>query len=282
MLKVTAARRRLSPNDEQDFAAEVRLKLIENGYDRIRQWRARASFETYITTLIQRFFIDLQRKKWGKWRPSALARQLGPEAEAFEALIGRSGRTVDEAIAEMFARDPSVDVERLRAHADAMRRPPRPREVPVEALDDAADGRASATSRIDASAYREFRDAVRAILRDGLAGLDEEDQLILRLHFDRALKISTISRTLGLEQRPLYRRVERGLRHLRRSLEEAGYSREQVLAHLLDLPGEEPEDGATDTSPFDTAGREEPDRENSGEVPSISDKGVEPTSGTDR
>ena len=63
-------------------------------------------------------------------------------------------------------------------------------------------------------------------LHCALRGLGDQDRLILRLRYVEGLTLADISRTLRLEPKPLYRRVEALLRQLRARLVAAGVSAE--------------------------------------------------------
>jgi hypothetical protein len=52
------------------------------------------------------------------------------------------------------------------------------------------------------------------------------------MHFWEGLGIATISRALGVEQKPLYRRIGRLLDALRRRLTETGVDQERVADFL--------------------------------------------------
>ena len=64
--------------------------------------------------------------------------------------------------------------------------------------------------------------------------LELEDQLIVQLHFAEGNTVADVARALRIEQKPLYRRVERLRVRLRALLESAGLSGDDVRG-LLDL-----------------------------------------------
>ena len=82
-----AARRyRLDPDDADEFAAVVRLKLVDNDYAVLRAYEERSSFATYITIVIQRLLTDYRIHHGArKWHTSAEANRLGPLATRLEA-----------------------------------------------------------------------------------------------------------------------------------------------------------------------------------------------------
>jgi RNA polymerase sigma factor for flagellar operon FliA len=73
------------------------------------------------------------------------------------------------------------------------------------------------------------RTACRRALEKAVERLDEDDRDILELRFREGLSVADIARRIGLEQRPLYGRLQRLLRKLRTDLEHAGFRRDQVL-----------------------------------------------------
>jgi hypothetical protein len=94
-------------------------------------------------------------------------------------------------------------------------------------------------------------------LRTTLAGLSVEDRLILRMRYDSNLGVVEIARALQLEQKPLYRRIQRLLAALRSAMEQVGVTaevaREAFQAHGFDAVGDDPqlfESGAS-VSPSD-------------------------------
>lgn len=58
-------RRRLCEADAEDFASEVKLALMANGYAVLARFQGRSSLRTYLTTVVQRLFLDRQRRQWG-------------------------------------------------------------------------------------------------------------------------------------------------------------------------------------------------------------------------
>src|SRR5690242_17941070 len=64
----------------EDFSADVKLRLVDDDYVVIRAFKNRSSFESYIATVVKRLLLDHRNREWGKWRPSAVAKRLGPLA----------------------------------------------------------------------------------------------------------------------------------------------------------------------------------------------------------
>ncbi len=227
-LRWTSRRHRLAPEDAEELRSIVFLKLIEDDYAVLRKFRGESRLGTYLTTVVQRQALDYLNAKWGKWRPSRAARRMGDVALRLETLIARDGRTPDEAIetlrAEARPAPSRAKLERIVSRLPA-RRPRR-----LEPLD--AAGRLASDERTDAAVERQ-EDArllgrARARLADLLATLPDEDRRILELRYEEGLKVSQIAARLELEQRPLYRRIERCLGALRRDLEAEGVTRRLV------------------------------------------------------
>src|ERR1043165_7928574 len=63
-------RRHHMADDAEEFASQVKLDLIERNYEIIRKFEGRATFSTYLTTVMHRLFYQYRVREWGKWRPS--------------------------------------------------------------------------------------------------------------------------------------------------------------------------------------------------------------------
>ena len=99
VIRNIARMRRLAPGDHQDFAQSVHLKLIQGNYGVFAKFRGDSSLRTYLSVVVSRALLDWRNARYGKWRPSAAAARLGPEAVALELIdvarrsdIGRGDR----------------------------------------------------------------------------------------------------------------------------------------------------------------------------------------------
>jgi RNA polymerase sigma factor (sigma-70 family) len=222
-------RHRLNGDEAEDFGSWVHLKLLENDCAVFRKFRGESSISTYLTVVVSMLFRDYRVEHWGRWRPSAVARRLGPLAVRLEYLVycqefrleqaGEVLRTSgadlsDRELAEMLAQIPP-------------RGQPRPVLVDAEVLTPAP-----AVDEADAAVQEEEeeddRRRARHALFSAMERLEPEDRLILRLRFWEEMSVADIARGLNLPQKPLYRRIERALLQLRRELESGGLSREHV------------------------------------------------------
>lgn len=210
----------------EDFRGRVRLKLIDDDYAIIRKFQGRSSLKTYLTTVVSNEMKDFLNHLWGKWRHSTEAQRLGPVAIRLEKLL-RDGLSLDEAVRTLQTNH-KVEMSAQDLTEMAARLPDRvPRTIVGE---EALEGQTSG-DRADSRAEEEEREVMRrkvlAALEEIRKALPPEDRLILRMKGDD-FKIADISRILGLEQKPLYRRIERIFKDLREELERRGFSKEDI------------------------------------------------------
>ena len=210
--------------DAEDFASMVKVALIEDDYAVLRAWQGRASLGGYLVVVARRLLFDERSRTLGRFEPSAEARRGGEAAILLEKLVRRDGRPIEQAIPMVQAVEPSLsrdDIESMLLRLPE--RAPRPRPAPIDDVDvestRASDGAEAALAgweveRLSGEASR--------IVRRALATLPQEDRTIVRMHFGSGTSVADISRILRLPQRPLYRRIEASLVHLRRALVAAG------------------------------------------------------------
>lgn len=230
VVQFIARRHHLSREEADDLASAIRLKIIENDYEVLRNFRGDSSLRTYLATIANRHFLDTRIAQWGKWRPSAQAKRLGPAAVLLDRLMSRDGLPLDEAI-ETARANHQVALSRneLLALAGQLTVRPRRRFSGLEELND----QPSPVAPEDAGESTETQaeaDRIERALEDALGQLGDEDRLILKMRFKDNVPISMISRMLNLEQKPLYRRLEHVMKALRAALEDRGVSRERVTA----------------------------------------------------
>lgn len=218
LTRVVAVRHRLPREEGEDFAAVVRLRLVERDFAVLKSFRGASSLRTFLAVVIARLCLDYLTKQWGKWRPSAEARRLGPTAISLERMLRRDGRPFDEAVGQLRARDSTLTREELVAMRDVF--PPRMKRLTVDerCLEVvAADGPSPEDRLLQTDAGRRAK-----ALAEALAALDPEDRQLVRLRFFDDLTVSEISRRHGLDQGQLYRRLGRLLPRLRQNLQARG------------------------------------------------------------
>ena len=225
-----ARRNHLGPDESAEFVQEVRVRLLDDDYSVIRKFEGRSSFTTYLTTVIVRLYHQYRVEQWGKWRPSAEAKRLGDKAITLERLVTRDGYTFDEAVKTLTTPAGSqYTIEELEAiYLRLPQRPPKPVVVSGEIAPDAAAVEAEADDRIERDAREQSaRTATRTI--DGLLeSMNAEDRLILQMRFWDAQKVPEIARCLHVDQKKLYKRLERLFGTMRTALERAGVGSAEV------------------------------------------------------
>jgi len=226
-------RRSMSSDEADDFASWARVKLLEDDCAILGKFRGKSRFKTYLVTVLANLFRDYRISKWGKFRPSAKAKRCGPTAERLETLCHRDGFSFDEAV-EILRRNHGVkesEAELAELAASLPSRTPR-RRVGEEVLEHLGDsGRVE--QRVRDRERAEAAERAESCLARALRELEPESRLILKMHFEDRLTVAAIARTLGLDQKPLYRRIDRCLGSLRESLEGDGFTARDA-AELLE------------------------------------------------
>lgn len=219
--------------EAEEFAAQVQIKLVDNDYAVLRKWSGKSTLKTYLSAVVLNYFHDYRNHLWGKWRPSAEAVRLGEVAVKLEELVWRDGRSYDEACETLrtnFKRDVSqAELDRIAARLP--QKPPR-RLVGEEELREhpAREGRPE--TQILEQEQRAARQRVGQALEEALAALTDDDLLVIRLCILKGMKIADVARSLGLDEKALYRRKDRILARLRQALGERGVAWPEV-ADLL-------------------------------------------------
>ncbi len=227
------ARRGLRGADAEDFASAAKSRLIEKDYEIFAKFEGRSSLKTYLTAVINRLYLDFQVQRFGKWRSSAEARRQGTVALRLESLMFRDGLTFDEACGVLQS-DPRVTETRDALHAMRQRLPNRPGRPPVGEAHEPVrlDSGASAIERAERQALAE---RTFEVIRWSLAALPARDRIFLRLHLESGLTVAEASRSLGLDQKSLYRKKEDVLKRLRSDLESQGIGSEAARELLSTL-----------------------------------------------
>ena len=225
IIRFACRRHQLTGADAEDFAASVKLKLVECDYAVLSKFsgaaRGTASLRAYLTVVVHRLLLDERIARWGKWRPSAEAKRRGALALRLEELLYRDGLSAEAAYRRL------LDIERTPTTRSALQelRDSLPQRTKRRLVSDSdlGDHAAPDTSRPDAALERRETQAAQsqaiAQVREALAGLDAEDRAILRLRFEQGLTVQQLAPLLSLEPKPLYRRIEKILLVLRGSLE---------------------------------------------------------------
>jgi RNA polymerase sigma factor for flagellar operon FliA len=220
----------LRDEEAEDFASVVKLKLIEDDYAVIRKHSPCYSFAAHIAVVVQRLLLDYRVTQWGKWHASAEAKRFGEPAITIETMMHRDGRTLDEIVPVLLRRWPDLTRVRIDAISRALpQRMRRPRAVEIDlAAETIGDDDLSVHEAAFEADRNQLSQRIATIVRETMNGLDEHDRLVFRLRFEGAMSIAEIARTLCVEQKPLYRQLQRALARIRARLENAGISVEDA------------------------------------------------------
>ncbi|HEV7764214.1 MAG TPA: sigma-70 family RNA polymerase sigma factor [Thermoanaerobaculia bacterium] len=225
-----ARRYYLDASEAEEFVQVVRVRLLEDNYAILRKFEGRSELSTFLTTVIGRLFQQWRVEHWGKWRNSAEAKRLGKTAIILERLISRDGYTFDEAVRHLTTPggSPYTLAELEAIYQRLPDRMPRPMIVSDDVIPDIVtvedDGYHRMEAEERAAAFRRAAKMVDELLEKMAA----EDRLILQMRFWDGRNVPDIARTLHLDQKKLYKRLERLYRDLRVELVNAGVSPEVV------------------------------------------------------
>ena len=240
-ISLAAARRRhMSPAEQDEFVAVVRLRLVEDDHAILRKFQHRSSLWTYLATVIERISLDYCAETWGRWRPSRYAERRGPSAVALERLVTRDGHTIEEAIEIVRTRhrDP-------RSHAELHRLW---NELPARQIKTTVDERAAAElaspdtadATVEELTRQEDIERLKRALEAAFADMPAQDRVVMALRFDQDMPMADIARIVGSSVATVHRRLERNLSNLRVLLTRAGLTPQQVIGVLghadIDLP----------------------------------------------
>ncbi len=228
-------RRGLRGEHAEEFAADVRLRLVQDDYSILRKFQGRSSLQTYLNVVIERLALDYQAAHWGRWRPSVVARAAGAAGIRLEQLVVRDGRRLEDALATIDRELGPVD--RLALEALAARFPLRTRRhyVGEEVLERVATDAPDAERLLVRSDEEERFERVKARLAEMMSTLTPSERLLLQLRFEQGMKVADIARARGLDQKRLYRDIEGALGRLRKILESEGLDATSVRAMLASL-----------------------------------------------
>jgi RNA polymerase sigma factor (sigma-70 family) len=219
VIRDVARAKRLSPDDADDFAQYVHLKLLERNDDVFERFSGRSSLKTFLTVVVNRLRLDWQRATRGKWRPSAMATRLGPVAMRLDRLIYRDGLSAGDAIAQLESDRslPRTDLWQLANQLPEHH----PRRFVADTL---LDSFASTPFDDPIERYQRAQAnvAIRRQLRAALNTLPPSDRHLIVARYIDGQTIPVVARTLSADPKALYRRCDRVLQQLRRRLGHAG------------------------------------------------------------
>jgi RNA polymerase sigma factor (sigma-70 family) len=228
---------RFPPADAEDFRQEVHLKLIEDDYRILRDFRG-SSLRSYLKVVILRAGQDYRNHLWGKFHASAEANRLGEAAVLLEQLMVRDGLSYSEA-REHLRTNLKFQLTDQEFDRLLVRLPPRTRRqnVPIEAVENAPAAEPSPEESLLAREGEDRMGWILRVLRQVTTALPSQHELLLKLLYEDGLSIADIAKGWGVAQKPLYRERDRALESLRRELTQHGITQkdlEEILAFILD------------------------------------------------
>jgi RNA polymerase sigma factor (sigma-70 family) len=233
LAELVSRRHHASVEEAEEFASELKFKLMADDYAVFRKFKGTSSLKTYLATVAVNVFRDFRNRRWGKWRASAAARALGPVAIRMEELVDKEGRSFEDAC-EILLTNHKVAASRRELLEIWKRLPPRTsrRMEGEEELQDLPAPGARPEERVLERELRETRARISLALKKALDSLSSDERLLIRMSIVDSLKIVDVAKSLCMEQKPLYRLREKILRKLRTGLEREGVRWEQI-ADLL-------------------------------------------------
>ena len=227
-----AQRAGLPPQEVEDFVAGVRLKLIDDDYAVLRKHRGQSSMATYLITVVHNAFKDHCDQRFGKYRPSAKAKELGPCGRALERALVVEQMELEAAVRALAQRS---DLETTESELLRIAEQLPPAKAKRSFVDEQALEQIPVPSAGSSTEHRwldrertQNADRLSAVLRSALQTLPAQDFLILKLHLRDGQTLATIADRLQVPQRPLYRRKNKSLDVLRDHLESQGLSWPEV------------------------------------------------------
>jgi len=259
LINAIAGQRFASDTLAEEAALYVLNRLEEDDYHRLRSFRGRAKFSTYLSSLCIRLLEDFSRKKYGRLRPPTWVTDLGgiwlvlfqllclqrlAVADAVETVVARRGNhvraEVENAAWKILERiihcgrhqgkEVSFDEpngnrlqERARMHSPS----PTPeqqlltkeREIFFELLFSISD-----QGICEVPAKLGFTEKISL-------DLDAKERLLLKLCFQEGLSVTRAGEMLGLNANQVHGKLRRLLSRLRQEFDRAGISDE--LRQLL-------------------------------------------------
>lgn len=222
-LSFACRRGAMCDTDAEEFGSWAKLKLIENDYSIIRKFSGR-NFPGYIAMVVHRLLLDYRVHLWGKWHASAEAVRQGEVGLSLEIMLFRDGRSLDEAMPALRRIRPDLSRAEAQAIADRLpRRPPRARLVEIEAVGETLSSPApSVEDTLLAKERNGTWRQIAAIVEGYVYQLSRDDRRAFQLRFGAGMTVAEIARVLRVEQKPLYRQLDRQIIDLQRRLRRAG------------------------------------------------------------
>jgi len=222
----------ISQIDPEAFFNDMLAHLTADDYKKLKEFKNRSAPTTYLTTIISRLFIDIQRKHKGRSRTKERARAIGPIGEKLYELIFEKGFPVEEAYEYLKENDHITEtLEEIEAMIDKIRGRPRAHKGPTEGSEqpDIKSAFVSADGPEKELIKKERKKLAKEVLNEiGLESSSEERFIIERrfpLSEDEEPKdLSEIARLLGITTKAVDSRLRRTLTKLKEKMLQRGLS----------------------------------------------------------
>jgi len=220
ILAVVARRHHLSSDDAEDFGSWATLRIVADDFAVLAKFRGESSLSTYLTSVATSLLRDYRHAVDGRWRSSASAQRLGEIGIRLERLLVRDGVPLRHA-GELLrtARVTTLGDRQLAAIASAFPRRDRLRPIQYRADVEACAEASGRGAYVDHDDARDDEDSRPQLMR-ALASLPDDELQVVRLIFWKELSVADAARSLGVPQKPLYRRLDRILKQLRDAMEQ--------------------------------------------------------------
>jgi len=217
-IKCICRRHNLSVEEAEEFASEVKCKLIGNDYKVLRQFKGKSPespSKTYLLTVITNLFIDKKRKEQGRWRPSEKAKRLGDVAIKLDELLHKDNYSLEEAYKILRINyNVTLSEEELDRifHEIDKKRTPRIKEVLWEDWEDKEIRSAITYPRMipdeeEKRRLEKVKEKLFALIAEIFGTLSETDRLVLKMFLDNH-PISEIARCLGVPRNTIEKRLK--------------------------------------------------------------------------
>lgn len=236
IVSILGRRYGLADEDVEEFSSWVRARMVDGDYAVFRKFGGRSSLDTYLSVVLANLLKDYRNSRWGRWRPSAMARRLGAVAIRLETMLYRDGHSVREATEVLQGK--GIAESEVRSLVSRIPARLKAREVAIDACTEVAPALGSADSNLGASESEADAHATDHLVHAAMAELPAEDQVMMRMRFWDDFSIADIARSLGMEQKPLYRRLEGIQARLAGLLSARGIDRARVAAMLAREEGD--------------------------------------------
>ena len=211
VIKKYCTRHHIVGDEADECKSYVYEKIIENDYQKIREFKGKSSYKTYITVVISRILIDRVRSG-GRWKPSQKALNIGKEAVILEELVFNKKYSFGQAYNTLTTNhNISIEWERVYEIITLLQRKHLKSTAPgdVELTDDVSDK--NVTLPDEAAINKELsikKDQLDYIISEIRNLLSNEERLLLRMRFEDNINISEIARVLKKDRGDIDRKLK--------------------------------------------------------------------------